>query len=121
MKTRFPIPVALALFLAFSLPACLAAPPVSGGAAPTPRAHLEARWFFCFGYGRTRKDVDRIKALVDIAAAHGLNGMVLSSFGMDSVTSWKPADFALLREVADHCAEKHIELIRICFLRTQLR
>ncbi len=83
-------------------------PPSASAKSPAP---LEARWFFCFGYGRNRRDVDRIKSLIDTAAAHGLNGMALSTFGFDSITSWKQDDFALLKEVADHCAKRHIELI----------
>jgi len=79
--------------------------------AKNPHARLEARWFFSFGYGRNRADVDKIKSLVDTAAARGLNGMVLSTFGLDSVTSWKADDFALLKEVADHCKARNIELI----------
>lgn len=83
------------------------APPRVEDAGP----RMDCRWFFSFGYGRNRDDVDKIKALIDTGAAHGLNGMVLSSFGLDSITRWKKQDFALLREVADHCADKGMELI----------
>lgn len=69
------------------------------------------RWFFSFGLDRNRADVDRIKALVDTAAAHGLNGMVLSSFDLDAVSRWKESDVALLKELSDHCAKKGVELI----------
>jgi hypothetical protein len=79
--------------------------PVQAGPA------LEQRWFFAFGYGRTRQDVDAIKSLIDTAAAHGLNGMVLSSFGLDSITSWKDGDIVLLKELSAYCARKKIELI----------
>jgi len=72
---------------------------------------LENRWFFSFGYGRNRKDVEKIKSLIDVAAGRGLNGMVLSSFGLDSVTRWKEKDVALLKEVAEYCDRKNIELI----------
>ena len=72
---------------------------------------LSRKWFFCFGYQRTRADVDTIKSLVETAAAHGLNGMVLSSFGLDRVTSWTSEDVALLREVDALCREKGVELI----------
>jgi hypothetical protein len=37
--------------------------------------------------------------------------MVLSSFGLDSVTRWGEKDTAMLKEVAAYCAEKQIELI----------
>ena len=72
---------------------------------------LKHRWFFSFGYGRNRKDVEKIKSLIDTAADHGLNGVVLSSFGLDSVTRWNEKDIALLKEVAEYCAKKNIELI----------
>jgi hypothetical protein len=72
---------------------------------------LKERWVFSFGYRRNRADVEKIKGLVDTAAAHGLNGMVLSSFGLDSITRWKEKDIVLLREIAAHCAKRKIELI----------
>ena len=75
------------------------------------RKQLKHRWFFSFGYGRNRKDVEKIKSLIDVAAGHGLNGMVLSSFGLDSVTRWNEKDIALLKEVAEYCDKKNIELI----------
>lgn len=74
-------------------------------------AQLPYRWVFSFGYGRNRRDVDRIKGLIDTAAAHGLNGMVLFSFGLDRVTPWRDKDIALLKEIAAHCDRKGIELI----------
>ena len=77
---------------------------------PTTPA-LDRRWVFSFGYRRNRDDVEKIKSLVDTAAAHGLNGMVLASFGLDGVTQWTEEDHALLREVAAHCEKRQIELI----------
>ncbi len=76
-----------------------------------PGQSLKERWFFSFGYGRNRSDVEKIKSLVTVAADHGLNGMVLSSFGLDSITRWKDRDILLLKEVADFCRKKKIELI----------
>lgn len=76
---------------------------------------LTERWVFSSGYGRTRADVDRIKALVDTAAAHGLNGLVLSSFGLDEVWRWEEADTAYLEEILSHCSNRKIELIPIGF------
>lgn len=86
---------------------------VNQASAQTPQSGpvLEQRWFFAFGFERTRQGLEQIEALVDTAAVHGLNGMVLSSFGLDSITRWKPEDVALLKELAAHCAEKKIELI----------
>lgn len=80
---------------------------------PTDQAggDMKGRWFFSFGHGRNRKSVEEIKSLIDTGAAHGLNGMVLSSFGLDSITRWNEEDIALLEEVADYCERKQIELI----------
>jgi hypothetical protein len=69
------------------------------------------RWFFSFGYGRQRQDVETIKSLIDIGADHGLNGMVLSSFDLDGITSWNEKDIALLQELAAYGEQKQIELI----------
>ncbi len=74
-------------------------------------AVMENRWFFCFGYGRNRQDVDEIKSLIRTAADHGLNGMVLSSFGFDGITRWPQEDFALLAEIDALCKETGVELI----------
>ena len=103
------LPSVLIAVLAAS-PVLLAGEPAPAGTGKAPAA-LKNRWFFCFGYGRTRSGVEKIKSLVDTAADHGLDGMVLSTFGFDSITSWKPEDFALLREVAGHCAKRGIELV----------
>lgn len=75
------------------------------------KTELKNRWFFAFGYGRNRKDVEKIKSLIDIGADHGLNGMVLSSFGLDGITRWNKTDVALLQEIAAYCTKKQIELI----------
>jgi hypothetical protein len=82
----------------------------AGGGAPGG-AVPENRWFFCFGYRPNRADVDEIKSLVRTAADHGLNGMVLSSVGLDSITRWPQERFALLAEIEALCKEKGIELI----------
>lgn len=99
-----------ALCILAVIPMCLGQQP---GSTHRQRANtqLKYRWFFSFGYGRNRGDVEQIKSLIDVGAAHGLNGMVLSSFGLDSVTRWNEEDISLLKEIADYCAEKQIELI----------
>ena len=58
---------------------------------------LKERWFFAFGHSRNRQGIDEIQTLIKTAAGHGLNGMVLSSFGVDSITRWKESDIALLK------------------------
>ena len=83
----------------------------SGEKAALPPAKMEYKWFFCFGHRRSRENAAKVKALVDTAAEHGLNDMVLSSFGLDSITRWHEKDLALLKEVAEHCRRRKVELI----------
>ena len=90
--------------------ACLAEQPWSGRQDHAD-TRLKYRWFFSFGYDRNRGDVEKIKSLIDTAANHGLNGMVLSSFDLDSVTHWNEKDIIMLGEIADYCEKKRIELI----------
>lgn len=112
MGTPFRALIALAFVLAVTPVGMAQQPiPVIGRHANT---QLKNRWFFAFGYERNRQDIETIKSLVDIAAAHGLNGMVLS-FDLDAITSWDEAEIALLREIAAHCERKGIELIPIGF------
>lgn len=95
----------------------LVVPPMRAAqdAGPTepaePGSTIKQSWFFSFGYGRRRADVDKIKSLIDIGAAHGLNGMVLSSFGLDSISRWNDRDIAALKEVQAHCDQRGVELI----------
>ena len=72
---------------------------------------LDRRWVFLFGFPRNAEGVKAIKQIVAVAADHGINGAVLSSFGLDSITRWPAKDLDLLREVAAFCKEKNIELI----------
>jgi len=92
-------------------PADTPGPAPAGPAAEPADGPLPRRWVFSFGYRRSREGVDNVKRLVDVAAEHGLNGMVLSSFGLDSITRWRDEDVELLKEVAAYCREKDIELI----------
>jgi hypothetical protein len=92
------------------LPLCAAQHP--GSAEPGQAGStLKQRWFFSFGYGRNPTDVVKIKSLIDTGAAHGLNGMVLSSFGLDSIARWNDRDIDLLKQVQAHCVQQGIELI----------
>lgn len=86
----------------------LLAPAASRGDPAVDR--LSERWFFACGYGCNRADVTAVESLVDTAASHGLNGMVLS-FPFDSITRWNAQEVELLKELAGHCAEKRVELI----------
>ena len=80
-------------------------------------AQLKYRWFYLTGYGCNRNDVEKVKSLIDVGAAHGMNGIVLSSFRLDTITRWDEKDIALLKEVAAYCAEKRVELIPYYYIQ----
>lgn len=90
---------------------CLCAIPVRAERAVPGQRPLKHRWFFSFGLARNRQGTDAIKSLMDTGATHGLNGMVLSSFGLDSITRWRDTDIVLLKEIQAHAHRAHIELI----------
>jgi hypothetical protein len=83
----------------------------AGMAVGAVEPSLPHRWFFAFGHERTPEGVGEIKKLIDRGVAHGLNGMVLSSFGLDEMSRWREEDYALLRGVAEHCERRGVELI----------
>ncbi|MCF7976042.1 MAG: carbohydrate binding domain-containing protein [Phycisphaerae bacterium] len=99
------VALGLSVLVLFAVSPCLAQ------TEPGIQTPLKDRWFFAFGNGQNRQGADTIKSLIDVGAAHGLNGMVLSSFGLDSITRWKDTDLALLKEVQAHCDKTHMELI----------
>ncbi|NQV32559.1 MAG: carbohydrate binding domain-containing protein [Phycisphaeraceae bacterium] len=101
-----PVIVVLSFFLGLLCTVPICASETAAGQQP-----LKHRWFFSFGHARNRQGADAIKSLVDVGAEHGLNGMVLSSFGLDSITRWQETDVALLREVQTYCSKAHVELI----------
>ena len=92
------------ILIAVSLPAWCA----GEGDSADPLPH---RWVFSFGYGRNREDVETIKKIIATGAEHGLNGVVLSSFGLDSITRWDEEDFALLGEIDAFCKTNSMELV----------
>jgi hypothetical protein len=102
---RYPCLLLVALWaLLVRLPAG-AAPP-----APLPPHPLPLRWFHAFGFNRQPDQVARLKTVIDTAAANGYNGVVLP-FGFDAISKWTETDYAALREVVAHCAERQVELI----------
>jgi hypothetical protein len=72
---------------------------------------LQDKWVFSFGYRRNHENVEQIKSLIETSDDHGLNGIVLSSFGLDRVSAWSGQDHAYFQEILDLCDEKNIELI----------
>ena len=72
---------------------------------------MKERWVFSFGYSRNEKSVEKIKRLIDTAATHNMNGMVLSTFGLDKISKWKAKDFELLKDIVDYAETRQIEII----------
>jgi len=68
------------------------------------------RWVFVIRSLRTDKDVDEIREIARVAAAHGLNGMVLSS-GLDRLERQPPDYIERVRKVKAILDEFHLELI----------
>src|SRR5437762_1205277 len=68
------------------------------------------RWVFVSRSLRSDRDVQQIREILRTAAAHGINGMVLSA-GLDRLER-QPADYiARVRQVKAICDELHIELV----------
>lgn len=103
----------VAVFMAWVFVPCYATPAQQQSAvkSDTPAAALPYRWFFVFGIENSPSGVEKIKALINTAAEHGLNGMVLSSFGLDGISQFSPDQLERLRDVAAACKSKNIELI----------
>jgi hypothetical protein len=94
----FRIPGSLILF-------CLLAAPCGAAEKVYPY-----RWVFVMRQMRSDADVDRIREIARVAAAHGLNGMVLSS-GLDRLEKQSPEFIDRVKKVKAICDEYHLELI----------
>jgi hypothetical protein len=68
------------------------------------------RWVYCTRSLRSDAEVDQIREILRTAAAHGINGMVLSA-GLDRLERQKPDYIERIRKVKAICDELHIELI----------
>src|SRR6266542_2375424 len=68
------------------------------------------RWVFVMRQLRSDSDVDRIREIARVAAAHGLNGMVLSA-GLDRLEKQPPDYIERVKKVKAICDEFHLELI----------
>ena len=76
---------------------------------------LPYRWVFVHGKSLAlTNDVEEIKEIVGTAAAHGLNGMVLSG-GFDRLDLQSEEYFSGLAEVKKTCSEAGIEIIPLVF------
>ena len=68
------------------------------------------RWVFVMRQMRSDSDVERVREIARVAAAHGLNGMVLSA-GLDRLEKQSPEFIERIRKVKAICDEYHLELI----------
>ena len=60
--------------------------------------------------------LNQVKEHIDIACGNGLNGMVLSSFGLDGITDWPDErDMELFKEIVLYCKDRGIEVIPAMF------
>jgi len=75
---------------------------------------LPLRWVYVSRGLRRDQDVADIRSIVTTAAAHGLNGMVLSA-GLDRLDLQPPDYFKRLEAVKAICREKGVEIIPIVF------
>ena len=75
---------------------------------------LPLRWVYVSRGLRRDQDVADIRSIVTTAAAHGLNGMVLSA-GLDRLDLQPPDYFKRLEAVKAICRQKGVEIIPIVF------
>lgn len=86
---------------------------VAASPAAEPRIYPE-RWVYAGNNLSSDEDVEAIHRIIETAAEHGLNGMVLTG-GFDTIDLQKPAYFRRLNEVKKICAERHVEIIPCIF------
>jgi len=68
------------------------------------------RWFYASKHVGRDKELAELMDLVDIAAAHGLNGLLLSS-GFDAIDRQPPHFFSNLEKLKAHCDARGVEII----------
>ena len=90
-----------------------AAENAAGAAAVPPRVYPE-RWVYVALNLNKDADVEDIRRIAETAAAHGLNGLLLTG-GFDVIDLQKPEYFRRLDEVKRICAERHLEIIPAIF------
>ena len=71
---------------------------------------LGYRWFYIEQGTKSQAAVERLKTLVDTAADHGLNGIVLQA-SWDNILNWPDDRFVHLQEVKAHCDSRGMDLI----------
>lgn len=78
--------------------------------APSARQVFMDRWFYSSHNVGDQKQLERLIELVDVAAAHGLNGLLLSS-GFGALDLKSPQFFENLARLKRHCDARGIEII----------
>lgn len=90
------------------LPFCLAI------VATSHAADYPCRWVYVSRGLHKDQDVEDIRGIVNTAAQHGLNGMVLAA-GLDRLDRQPARYLERLESVKQLCADRHIEIIPIVF------
>ncbi len=75
---------------------------------------IPRRWVYVSKGLHQDRDVDEIRGIVQTAAAHGLNGMVLSA-GLDRIDRQPDHWFKRLEAVKRECGRRGVEIIPIVF------
>ena len=78
-------------------------------AQPAAKRVYPKRWVYVSNPLETDQDVDAVRRIVEAAAAHGLNGMVLA--GLDRIDRQGPDYFVHLKQVKEMCERLGIEII----------
>jgi len=82
--------------------------------ASSNAAEYPCRWVYVSRGLHKDQDVEDIRAIVNTAAQHGLNGMVLAA-GLDRLDRQPARYLERLESVKRLCADRHIEIIPIVF------
>ncbi len=79
-------------------------------APPDAKKVYPKRWVYVSNSLKNDRDVADVLAIVETAAAHGLNGMVLAGT-LDRIDLEPPAYFERLKKVKEFCDRKGVEII----------
>lgn len=94
--------------------ACLVVMVFVFGASHVSGVEYPCRWVYVSKGLHQDRDLDEIRSIVQMAASHGLNAMVLSA-GLDHLDRQPAHYFKRLEAVKQMCAEHKIEIIPIVF------
>lgn len=77
-------------------------------------AEYPCRWGYVSRWLNSNRDVEEIRAIVETASRHGLNGMVLDA-GLDHLDRQPAKYFERLEQVKQWCVQHRVEIIPIVF------